>query len=206
MKLMHNDDPGDDLLVAWHDGEADGLLDAEQAAALQAHIASCDHCRARLAGLDALEADLQSLSLTDQAPAPAFVQGVLAALPPRKAVSAPAPLAPVGLAAWWQRQRAALVLVAAGLLIMLLTGDTGLLTGWWQSAGEWWNTAASPDAGGVISLVGTLPGDGTSAEAYLGLVVGALILAVGAGVFLLHALNTPDSSTGKIPVGRLQLR
>ena len=97
-------------------------------------------------------------------------------------------------------------LVAAGLLIILLTGDTGLLTGWWQSAGDWWNTAASPDAGGVISLVRTLPGDGTSAEAYLGLVVGALVLAVGASVFLLHALSTPDSAPGTVPAGRLQLR
>src|SRR5690242_8745502 len=206
MKLIHNDDPGDDLLVAWHDGEAAGLLDATQEAALRAHIAACDLCQARLAELDVLEADLQTLSLAGQAPAAAFAQNVLAALPPRKAIGAPGRLVTDGLAAWWQRQRAALVLVAAGLLIILLTGDTGLLTGWWQSAGDWWNTAASPDAGGVISLVGTLPGDGTSAEAYLGLVVGALVLAVGAGVFLLHALNTPDSSTGTGPVGRLQLR
>jgi hypothetical protein len=206
VKLIHNDDPGDDLLVAWHDGEAGGLLDAAQAAALQAHIAGCDLCRARLAELDTLEADLRSLALTGQAPDPAFARTVLAALPPRKTAAAPARSVMAGLAAWWQRQRTALALVAAGLLIMLLTGDTGLLTGWWQSAGDWWNTAASPDAGGVISLVGTLPGDGTSAEAYLGLVVGALILAVGAGVFLLHALNSSDSSTGPVPAGRLQLR
>ena len=206
MKLIHNDDPGDDLLVAWHGGEAGGLLDAAQVAALQAHIAECDHCRARLAELDALEADLRTLALTGQAPDPAFARNVLATLPPRKAVGAPVRPVTAGLAAWWQRQRAALVLVAAGLLIMLLTGDTGLLTGWWQSAADWWNTAASPDGGGVISLVGTLPGAGTSAEAYLGLVVGALILAVGAGVFLLHALNTSDSSTGTVPAGRLQLR
>jgi Putative zinc-finger len=206
VKLIHNDDPGDDLLVAWHDGESGGLLDAAQAAALDAHIVGCDHCRARLVELDALEADLRTLALTGQAPDPAFARSVLAALPPRKAVAAPARPVPAGLAAWWQRQRAALVLVVAGLLIMLLTGDTGLLTGWWQSAGDWWNTAASPDAGGVISLVGTLPGDSTSAEAYLGLVVGALILAVGAGVFLLHALSTSDSSTGPVPAGRLQLR
>jgi hypothetical protein len=205
MKLIHNDDPGDDLLVAWHDGEAAGLLDPAQEAALGAHIAACDLCQARLAELDMLEADLRTLSLAGRAPAPAFAQSVLAALPPRKAIAAPRPVT-AGLAAWWQRQRAALVLVVAGLLIMLLTGDTGLLTGWWQSAGDWWNTAASPDAGGVISLVGTLPGDSTSAEAYLGLVIGALILAVGAGVFLLHALNTSDSSTGTVPAGRLQLR
>lgn len=206
MKLIHNDDPGDDLLVAWHDGEAAGLLDPAQVAALQAHIAACDLCRARLAELDILESDLRTLSLTGRAPAPAFAQSVLAALPPRKVPAAAARPITAGLAAWWQRQRAALVLVATGLLIMLLTGDTGLLTGWWQSAGDWWNTAASPDAGGVISLVGTLPGDGTSAEAYLGLVIGALVLAVGAGVFLLHALNTQDSATGAVPVGRLQLR
>jgi putative zinc finger protein len=206
MKLIHNDDPGDDLLVAWHDGEADGLLDAAQAAALEAHIAGCAHCRARLAELDALEVDLRTLALTDRAVDPAFARRVLAALPPRNAVAAPVRPVTAGLAAWWQRQRAALVLVVAGLLIMLLTGDTGLLTGWWQSAGDWWNTAASPDAGGVMALVGTLPGDGTSAEAYLGLVIGALVLAVGAGVFLLHALNTSDSSTGTVPAGRLQLR
>ena len=206
MKLIHNDDPGDDLLVAWHDGEAAGLLDAAQAAALGLHIAACDLCQARLAELDMLEADLRTLSLTGRAPAPAFAQSVLAALPPRHAIAAPVRPVPAGLAAWWQRQRAALGLVAAGLLIMLLTGDTGLLTGWWQSAGDWWNTATSPDAGGVIALVGTLPGDGTSAEAYLGLVVGALVLALGAGVFLLHALNTPDSTAGTVPVGRLQLR
>jgi anti-sigma factor RsiW len=206
MKLIHNDDPSDDLLVAWHDGEAAGLLDPAQVAALQAHIAACDLCRARLAELDILESDLRTLSLTGRAPAPAFAQSVLAALPPRKVPAAAARPITAGLAAWWQRQRAALVLVATGLLIMLLTGDTGLLTGWWQSAGDWWNTAASPDAGGVISLVGTLPGDGTSAEAYLGLVIGALVLAVGAGVFLLHALNTQDSATGAGPVGRLQLR
>ena len=206
MKLIHNDDPGDDLLVAWHDGEATGLLDAAQETALRAHITACALCQTRLAELDVLDADLRALSLTDRAPAPAFAQGVLAALPPRKAPAAPPRPVAAALAAWWQRQRAALVLVAAGLLIMLFTGDTGLLTGWWQSAGDWWNTAASPDAGGVIALVGTLPGDGTSAEAYLGLVIGALVLAVGAGVFLLRALNTPDSATGTAPVGRLQLR
>src|SRR5689334_552872 len=127
MKLIHNEDPGDDLLVAWHDGEAAGLLDLAQEAALQAHIAACDLCQARLAELDILEADLRTLSLTGHAPAPAFAHSVLAALPPRKVPAAPPRSVAAGLAAWWQRQRAALVLVAAGLLIMLLTGDTGLL-------------------------------------------------------------------------------
>ncbi len=147
--------PDADLLIAWHSGDAPELIDAPELAALAHHCATCQHCLAQVAALDALEADMLALSVPSGPPSPAFTRRVLSALPPQ--ASARAPWA--GLAAWWRRQAAAALVALTGLLIMLTTGDAlTLLTGGWQQAADWVNAAGTADGGTVTNLLGSVPG------------------------------------------------
>ena len=181
--------PADETLSAWREGDTE-FLDPALAEAVGAHVQACATCAGRLAALDALEADLLTLRLADRAPDVAFVAGVMAALP---LAPAPAPAEANGpaLAGWWRRQRAAMALALAGLLIMLLTGDAlGLLTTWSQDVGAWFSSTVSESES--INLLGPSATVGATPEAYLGIVIGAVVLALGAGVFLLRALGAPD--------------
>ena len=190
MKPAHRACPDDDLLVAWHDGEATALLDAGHAEALAGHIADCARCQARLAGFDDLEADLGLLRPAPAAPDPAFTRRVLAALPPPASLAGVAPGRE--LAAWWRRQAAALTLVVAGLLVMLATNDAvALLGNAWQQANIWANTATTSDAAAVGALWSAGQGGAATPEAYIGLVIGAILLVLGTGVFMVRTLTTP---------------
>ncbi len=138
----------------------------------------------------ALEAALRRLSLADRQPGPDFTLRVMASLPARPAK---APAEASGLIAWWRHQWSAGALVLSGLLVMLLTGDAfALLSSAWQGASDWVNTAASTDAGTLDTGLTALAGI-TTPEAYLGLVIGAILVILGTGTFVLHSLNTPAS-------------
>jgi len=188
--------PDEALLIAWHSGDAPDLVDAPELAALTHHCATCAACLARLAALDALEADLLALRVPPGAPNPAFTRRVLSALP------APAPArAPwAGLAAWWRRQAAAALVALTGLLIMLTTGDAlTLLTGGWQQAADWVNAAGTADGGTVTNLLGSVPGAVAAPDGALGVVLGAVILALGAGLFVVRALGSPTPPAPAAP-------
>jgi anti-sigma factor RsiW len=181
--------PADETLSAWREGDM-AFLDPDRAGAVGAHLEGCAACAGRLAALEALETDLWTLQLADRAPDAPFVAGVIAALP-----LAPAPVeAAAGgpaLAGWWRRQRAAVALALAGLLIMLVTGDAlGLLAAWSQDVGAWFTSTVSESES--ISLLGPSATVGATPEAYLGIIIGAVVLALGAGVFLMRALAAPD--------------
>jgi hypothetical protein len=109
-----------------------------------------------------------------------------------------------GLRAWGRQQVAALSLVLLGLLIMLATGDAlALLGNWWQEAGAWYDAASTTDGAGVGALMGMLPGGSTAPEAQLGLVIGAVLLALGAGVFVIRAISVQDTRVAApVPVRR----
>ncbi|MGI8586695.1 MAG: hypothetical protein ACR2M0_03280 [Chloroflexia bacterium] len=147
----------------------------------------------------ALEAALRRLSLADRQPGPGFTLRVIANLPTRLAQ---APTEASGLLAWWRHQWSAGALVLTGLLVMLLTGDAfALLSSAWQGTSDWVNMAASTDAGtlgtGLIALAGI-----TTPEAYLGLVVGAILVVLGAGTFVLHSLSSPAGSERRTVSGQ----
>ena len=149
----------------------------------------------------ALEADLQQLSLVGRPLPPHFTAAVLADLTP---YPAPTQIGVSGggsrslrraagwgaRAAWWQGQVAACVLGLLGLAIMLGTADlTGVLTGWW-SAADTWLTAFATDGGNALDLLWSAVSTGSATpQASLGLIVGALILALGAGGFLVRSLD-----------------
>jgi len=77
-----------------------------------------------------------------------------------------------------------------GLAIMLGTADfTGVLTGWW-SAADTWLTRFAGDGGNALDLLwSALSAGPATPPASLGLIVGALILALGAGGFLVRSLD-----------------
>lgn len=150
----------------------------------------------------ALEAALRRLSLADRQQGPEFTLRVMASLPTRPAQ---ATAEASGLLAWWRHQWSAGALVLTGLLVMLLTGDAfELLSSAWQGASDWVSTAASTDAGtlgtGLTALAAT-----AAPEAYLGLVVGAILVVLGAGTFVLHSLNTPAGSERRTVSGQGQV-
>ncbi len=149
----------------------------------------------------ALEADLHQLSLTGRPLPPTFTAAVLADLTPYPSpkgrgesdVLSPSPFRRGGWgvrSAWWQGQVAACVLGLLGLAIMLGTADlTGVLTGWW-SAADTWLTGFATDGGNALDLLGSaFSTGGATPQASLGLIVGAVILALGAGGFLVRNLD-----------------
>ncbi|HMA37795.1 MAG TPA: hypothetical protein VKY74_25300 [Chloroflexia bacterium] len=189
MKPVHPGGPGEEILVAWQDGDAAALLDNVQEIALAEHLAGCARCQAYLHSLAALETDLASFSLAGRPAGADFTRQVLAALPPRAA--APVPIA--GPAVWWGHQALAAGLVLTGLLILLATSDVmTLLAGWWQHAGDGLSAVVTSDGEGVGNWLNSLPGTALAPEAYLGLVLGAVILALGAGAFMVRTLAAPE--------------
>ncbi|MDQ2806077.1 MAG: hypothetical protein M3Z04_04025 [Chloroflexota bacterium] len=152
----------------------------------------------------ALEADLHQLRLTGRPLPPTFTAAVLADLSPYPSptkrgeldggsIGSPSLRRGGGRgvrSAWWQGQVAACVLGLLGLAIMLGTADlTGVLTGWW-SAADTWLTGFATDGGNALDLLWSAVSTGSAApQASLGLIVGALILALGAGGFLLRSLD-----------------
>lgn len=152
----------------------------------------------------ALEAALQQLRLAGRPLPPTFTARVLADLTPypspegRGALDGGFRVSPSlfrrggwGVrSAWWQGQVAACVLGVLGLVIMLGTADlTGVLTGWW-SAADTWLTSFATDGGNALDLLWSALSTGNATpQASLGLVVGALILVLGAGGFLLRNLD-----------------
>lgn len=159
------------------------------------------------AGADAdlaLEADLQALRLAGRPLPPTFTAAVLADLTPYPSPTKGGEIANVAngspslrrrggggaRSAWWQGQVAACVLGLLGLAIMLGTADfTGVLTGWW-SAADTWLTRFAGDGGNALDLLwSALSAGPATPPASLGLIVGALILALGAGGFLVRSLD-----------------
>ncbi len=149
----------------------------------------------------ALEADLHALSLAGRPLPPTFTAAVLADLTPypspkgRGELDGLAPALRRGggwgvRSAWWQGQVAACVLGLLGLAIMLGTADlTGVLTGWW-SAADTWLTGFATDGGNALDLLwNALSTSSTTPQTSLGLIIGALILALGAGGFLVRTLD-----------------
>lgn len=65
-----------------------GALDAEETAALQAHLQTCDSCRAELADYQRVSAELLS-ALSPQAPRPALKRTLAARLPSAKKAARP---------------------------------------------------------------------------------------------------------------------
>ncbi len=134
----------------------------------------------------ALEADLQQLRLADQPLPPRFTATVLAALTPY-----PAPVAREvrSVRAWWRGQAASLGLALLGLAIMLGTADlAGVLTGWWSAAETWLANFATDGSNALDLALTAFTGSAGAPQAGLGLTVGALILALGAGGFLVRNL------------------
>ncbi len=110
-----------------------GVLDPEEAAQVEAHLAVCEICRAELRAYESVVGDL-ALAVPQVAPPPALKQRILAGVAPTpKPEPGRAPISPQS--SWWQRLLAALrppsntfAAVAAVLLLILLTSNLVLLS------------------------------------------------------------------------------
>ncbi|MCZ7546975.1 MAG: anti-sigma factor [Anaerolineae bacterium] len=134
-----------DLLPAY----ALGCLDAEEAALVASHLETCAHCRADLAGYEAVTGNL-ALAAPDAAPPAALKRRLMARVAPAAASRrASERAAPAQRLAGWLRP-AWPVLGLAALLLIVALGVSNLLL--WQRLNE-----APPPVGTLrtIGLVGT---------------------------------------------------
>src|SRR6476469_10678694 len=111
--------PPDEQLIEWMDAPED--LHSQDVQAIEAHVADCDQCTARMETLSLLETGLQALKNAAPQPTSYFRAQVMAALP--RDLYAGAAERGRGFRVWVSEQVAALLFLLAGVVYFVLSAD-----------------------------------------------------------------------------------